>query len=139
MRVSMSYYRQGDACKSSKYGEIEDYTVNILPAKGSHRIDAENRPDHDVVEVIEDTNLTAYPNPTLGPTTVRFYSKKDQKGQLSIIHLSGKMVYSSNLEIREGENYVELDVSSYPIGVYGIYLDFEKTGRKHTKLVIVQD
>jgi len=139
MRVSMSYHRQNDPCEPIQYGEIEDYLVNVLPAKGSHRINPENRPTQDIIVAQEDSNISVYPNPALGPTTVRFYSKKEQKGQLSLIHISGKVVYKSNLEIRQGENYIELDVSAYPIGLYGVYLDFEKTGRKHTKLVVVQD
>ncbi len=139
MRISMSYYRQSDACESIQYGEIEDYTVNILPSSGNHRVDSENRPTQDVVALDDNTSLKVYPNPTTGPTTIQFYSNQDQKASLRIVHISGKEMYSSDLGIRAGENYIEIDCSLYPVGLYTAFIDFEKTGRKNTKLVVVRD
>jgi len=91
----------------------------------------------DLVAVDENTSLTVYPNPSEGASTIKFYSKLDQSGELRVVHLSGKEVYNTTLDIREGENYIELDGSSYPLGLYTVFLDFEKTGRKSTKLLII--
>lgn len=69
--------------------------------------------------------LRIYPNPARAVITIEGLSK----GQFSIIDLSGKMVFSQ--EVNAGQTKVHLDVNSWEKGVYLV-----SNNASHTKLIV---
>ena len=63
-------------------------------------------------------NLTAYPNPTTGNITVEYNSSAGCMANLELIDITGKLVFSQQMEASEGLNSYHLDVSNVNPGVY---------------------
>jgi hypothetical protein len=74
-----------------------------------------------------ENNLNIYPNPTRGELTL----ESNQKGQVTLYSLQGKVLLQKNLE-NTAEN---LDLSAFGKGIY--LLRFEgKEGRSYRKVVV---
>lgn len=68
-------------------------------------------------EEIEES-INAYPNPTSGEFVLSYTSKTDEDATVVIINLLGKEMHKENYNFNKGENNLQLDLSTYPKGMY---------------------
>lgn len=124
MRVSMSDANQS-SCGSFAYGEVEDYTINIV-SSAARTLTAS--------EETENTTLEAnvYPNPVLKGNTVKI-ELPNEVGNMSvqIFDMSGRVVKQNTFE---GTSY-EVNTSEFSKGIYIIQMASEK-GKITKKLVV---
>ncbi len=102
MRISSKYGGFPTSCETFTYGEVEDYTLNILPG-----LEAGSMPDF---------SLSVYPNPSDGIFQLEFLNAFEGGLTLQVYDLTGKVVRS---EIIESENgLIILDMIEQPAGMY---------------------
>ena len=124
MRVSMKYNANPSPCETFSYGEVEDYTVNI---GGGTRMATK----------VENTNLSLYPNPSSGETTIRFTVEGEEQGMsLRIFDMAGRAVYQHAIPQVKGTYEEKIDVSKLEKGLYHIIV--EGSGAKQTQKLLVQ-
>jgi hypothetical protein len=64
------------------------------------------------------TDIKVFPNPTFGPLSIRYSSKKDESVTFTIIDKLGKVQFMSRKDLAEGHNLVTFDIKDMPAGVY---------------------
>lgn len=101
MRVSMKYNASPTSCETFSYGEVEDYTVNIVST---------GRESEVTIEPIASNNIKLYPNPVKDGNL--FISSETVYSQFRIINLMGQVVQTGTLS----ENTI--NVSSLTTGTY---------------------
>ena len=115
-------------------GEVGFYTVTVTDFNGCS---ATASFDVQVVG-LADLGLTdaiaIYPNPSNGNTTLSIRLLKEQKVELLILDLQGKIQFQQNYAFKSGKNEVLLDLSSYAGGVY--FIQLENSNFKHTKRLV---
>jgi hypothetical protein len=88
MRVSMKYNASPAACETFSFGEVEDYTVNIVTtARGEQEI---------VLEPVSKESFTLYPNPIKGDL-VHIYAET-QFTTFKILNLLGQVIAQGKIE-----------------------------------------
>jgi chitodextrinase len=88
MRVSMKYNASPAACETFSFGEVEDYTVNIVAtARGEQEI---------VLEPVSKESFTLYPNPIKGDL-VHIDAEK-QFTTFKILNLLGQVIAQGKIE-----------------------------------------
>jgi len=101
-------------CGTFQYGEVEDYTVDILSGA---RITGVNN----IVKDVIDFNL--YPNPTQNTSVISFSIPKEARSiVLNVYDMQGKLVYTNSWNGRNGEVKTMLSFDDLPGGVYQISL-----------------
>lgn len=100
MRVSMKYGGYSTPCLTFPYGEVEDYTINIL-ASGSLK-----GTEGSLIPEISDLNI--YPNPFGQQMNLSFFSNINQDIQISLLDPLGRIISDQNLTIEEGANHLML-------------------------------
>ncbi len=122
MRVSMSDANQS-SCGSFAYGEVEDYTINIV-SSATRTLTAS--------EEAENLEANVYPNPVFKGNTVKI-ELPNEVGAVSvqIFDISGRMVKHN---IFEGTSY-EVNTGEFGKGIYIIQMVSEK-GKITRKLVV---
>lgn len=105
MRVSMLYNAQPSSCGTLSYGEVEDYTVNILIG---------------TLDVKENTleQVSVYPNPFNNTLSIKF-PIAFQNINIQIFDLSGRIVYS---EKKNNNSNTILSISNLDKLSNGTYL-----------------
>ncbi len=88
-------------------------------------------------DLTEVGNMSAFPNPTNGKTTIRFESTVSDKFEFSVTDLLGRTIQTRPLSIQAGLNTFELDVTSFPNGVY-IYNLTKGSRTVSNKLIVNQ-
>ena len=118
MRVSMKRGSNASSCETFAKGEVEDYTVTILPGKQSQlnnsttsKIEVYPNPAKDLINV----NLTEFE----GVNTLTCY---DINGQLM-----KNMIVSSEV--------IQLNISEFPSGIYYMISTNEKGETKNAKFI----
>lgn len=104
MRVSMKFEGVPEPCEEFGFGEVEDYTVEIVDEFVG------------VEDISFGANFILYPNPIIDG---RFYIETPNlngEAKLEIFNLSGQMVYNSQLTIIDHQ--IQVNVNSLPSGVY---------------------
>ncbi|MBN8565424.1 MAG: fibronectin type III domain-containing protein [Flavobacteriales bacterium] len=101
MRVSMKYNASPTACETFSFGEVEDYTVNIVST---------GREGEVTIEPIASNNIKFYPNPVKDGNL--FISSETVYSQFRIINVMGQVVQTGTLS----ENTI--NVSSLTTGTY---------------------
>lgn len=64
----------------------------------------------------QNNNFTIYPNPTVSDITVNFNPVKDNKSSIEVYNNLGKLI--AKRIIKQDNNTVNIDLSSFPSGVY---------------------
>jgi len=123
MRVSMKYGGYATNCQAFPYGEVEDYTLNIV---SSFRLPSNNELS------IEDVSI--YPNPITDLVTVTFQSTGDGRVDLNVMNIDGKTVQSAQYDIQEGLNSIPMGMSDIAPGLYVIEIK-DGHSRKYVKIV----
>ena len=73
-------------------------------------------------ETIEEY-LSVYPNPVTNQLTVSFVSETDEKGDVSIYDLTGKLLIHTQVDLVMGSNQIPMDVSTLPKGTYLVHFN----------------
>lgn len=103
MRVSMKYNGIPTSCETLSYGQVEDYSVNILAAAVISTL-TENNSN----EIL--TTISLYPNPT--KEVLNIETNSATKLNYSVINYLGQVVKSGSIENNS------LNVSNLNAGVY---------------------
>jgi len=88
MRISMKYNASPTYCETFSYGEVEDYTVNIVTtARGEQEI---------VLEPVSKESFTLYPNPIKGDLV--HIDAETQFTTYKILNLLGQVIAQGKIE-----------------------------------------
>ncbi len=117
MRVQMKYNAAPTSCETFSYGEVEDYTVNLVDTRALEA-NVSTIPTDKVEAVI-------YPNPTKGSSSLKITSAKAYNFVTMVV-----MDYTGKEVQRLGFNQVDagteltanIDLSVYPVGLYMVIL-----------------
>ncbi len=78
-------------------------------------------------EIMENNNsnslINIFPNPASDNTTLNIFSKNASNSQLAIYDITGKLVFSNNYKLTEGENYININTSKLIKGIYNVALE----------------
>lgn len=132
MRISMKYNGAPSACETFTYGEVEDYTVNLvnaLPSTGGITASA-----------VTEVSLNLAPNPTSsGISTLTLQLTEDANAaQVIVMDMAGRMVTSYDVSGTAGQ-IVKQDVNlnAAEAGVYMVVVKMN-TGQTTSKKLIKQ-
>ncbi|MCH2042773.1 MAG: T9SS type A sorting domain-containing protein [Saprospiraceae bacterium] len=79
-----------------------------------------------VAEVEVNTiQLKSFPNPTQGVVTVELQARSSAEYNIQVVDFLGKVLENRFLEVHQGHNNIQLDLSNYPAGMYFIYANGE--------------
>jgi len=118
MRVSMKYNAAQTACETFSYGEVEDYTINVVQTKTSTLT---TEPFADDLGMEASEIYTVYPNPASDMITVSLHGIRGDVS-LKIYDVQGRLVKDEFLYNLD----TQIDVSDLAKGVYIISVDEEK-------------
>lgn len=119
MRVSMKYNASPTSCETFSYGEVEDYTVNIVSSGRDGEME---------IESVSKTSLTLYPNPVKDGLV--YISSETNFTSYRIINLMGQVVATGKLEANS------VSVSCLASGTY--LLEVSNNEKVDTKRFIKQ-
>jgi len=127
MRVSMKYNAIPTSCETFSYGEVEDYTLNIVA--GAREAMAAGS------EISSD--LVVFPNPANDKVSVRFENKvENNKGVITISNAQGQVVKTQEFDANEiGMIERIIDLEGVKKGLYIVTLHVEggpRLGRSST-------
>ncbi|MFK7979881.1 MAG: HYR domain-containing protein, partial [Saprospiraceae bacterium] len=144
MRVSMKYGNPADYCQDFTYGEVEDYTINLVPRTGrlsAMTTTSTNRSNNDVeVEVLPDAStapvlnflptelptMALYPNPVSHDLQVQLSDYQQANGRLKIYNNLGQVVHEA--PVATGDNQrLSIPVNHLPTGMYLLSIEAEGT------------
>lgn len=106
MRISMKRKQPQASCDTFLHGEVEDYSIQVVPTLIGPSPETEETPL---------AGFNIYPNPAASILTVRL-SQKVNAGQIRLINLMGQVMYATDIGGMSQDVY--LDVSSYIPGIY---------------------
>ncbi|MBP6334644.1 MAG: T9SS type A sorting domain-containing protein [Bacteroidia bacterium] len=81
-------------------------------------------------------SLSIFPNPSVGKTTITFYSKELCNYRFSIIDAIGKQWYFETGTYPAGLNFREFDLAILPRGMYFFIAESESNGKEKIRLVL---
>ncbi|MGE0088836.1 MAG: GEVED domain-containing protein [Bacteroidales bacterium] len=119
MRVTMKYNAAPTACETFSYGEVEDYTVNVVNAAMINL--SEETPFAEVLGNEDNTQIMIWPNPAIDYVTVGV-NNGTMYGKIRIYNLIGILIKSVDIEGSDKE----INISELPAGSYIISVDDEK-------------
>jgi len=67
-------------------------------------------------------SIKVFPNPTSGIVNISLKTTAHENCRLDMYNAIGELVYSNRLEIEQGENAFQFDVSSFSSGVYSLQI-----------------
>lgn len=122
MRVSMKYNGIPTSCEAFSYGEVEDYTLNIVA--GAREAMAQEAP----------SDLVVFPNPANDKVSVRFENQvENNKGTITILNAQGQVVKTQQFEASElgmVERIIDLEGVKKGLYVVNVTADGIKQVRK---------
>jgi hypothetical protein len=110
--------------------------ITVLPY-GGNNLQSPDNGANTLGGIMEDFDLSVFPNPTAGATTVAFNLPTEQSFALRVFDLSGRLVMERHGEGFEGENAIRLESGSLSQGLY--ILDFQSERLKAQKRLVVQN
>ncbi|MFP4555504.1 MAG: GEVED domain-containing protein [Bacteroidales bacterium] len=118
MRVSMKYNAEQTPCETFTYGEVEDYTINVVQSKVTTTIE---EPFAETLDSEAGEIYNIYPNPVKDRLNI---SLEGISGDVSlrIYDLQGRLVMKQMLKSVDSH----INVSNLSKGVYIISIDEEK-------------
>lgn len=122
MRVSMKYNGVPTSCETFSYGEVEDYTVNIVAA----------REDLSAIPTLnEGFDIQIYPNPARDVAHIKLIGS--QSASLQVFDMAGRNVYNANID-ENSEHTIRLE--QFEKGIYLINLQTSNGVIERKKLVV---
>ena len=141
MRVIMSGSGYVGPCGDPTYGEVEDYSIEILDTDPEGRYAAGALADGpaEVDADVDFARLLTYPNPASSAVTVAYKLRAETPGmELQLADAQGRIVLRRALGTgRAGENVADLDVAHLPAGYYTVILRGDG-GRQQQPLAIIR-
>jgi hypothetical protein len=119
MRVSMKHVGYSTPCEIFQNGEVEDYTINLGPAKSSN------------VALDENIQLSVMPNPANDLITVHADGFADEF-LLKVFDVSGRLMFEQN---EQSETSIRLDVSAFPAGIYIVHVNDQYGSSQRVKFI----
>ena len=83
-------------------------------------------------------SLIIYPNPFSSQTELKFDATKESEQNIEVYNYLGTLVYNKKVQIQEGENKTELDLSELSQGIYFVRLSKEITQNKNELIKIIK-
>ena len=115
------------------------YTVNVEDANGCAISDTITV--HLVFAINNISNLvetSIYPNPVFDRLNVDIVSSISDKANIGVYDAIGKLIYVQDLDVRTGNNHIEINTSNFANGVYHINI-LSNTIKQTIKFVKVSD
>ena len=81
------------------------------------------------------SGMKMYPNPASESVNITFSSEEGSNAVLSVMNLMGQTVYTMNVNVNEGYNFVNLPVNQFRAGVYMVNIKTSK-GTSTQKLIV---
>ena len=128
MRVVMSRDDYAGPCEDIPYGEIEDYSVNV--------VEILNYNPYQTRENFTSEELFVYPNPTNEFININLEEAYEKKGQLVLVNAFGQIVWEKNLEDIEEDIY-RLPVEYLISGQYTIFMQVDGSFPKYAKVMVI--
>ena len=123
MRVRMSYIGQGyvpSACGNAAYGEVEDYTVNVVQGNGINEFD--------------NLDWAVFPNPNNGDMTIR-YAGSDSKVAIELFDVAGRAVHQEQRQLFNGQQVALSLGGMLANGLYTVRLT-TANGRSEQRVIV---
>lgn len=133
MRIAMKRSSAANPCGSYSFGEVEDYTVNIISSLGG----ANSRDE--INTSLEKFNSRIFPNPSKNTTTVEATIPANSGTVvMTMIDINGKVVVQKNWASSENTQDLneKIQVSEMPKGLYFIQITSEKGFMNNHKLLV---
>lgn len=132
MRVAMSHFYHNDPCKDVKYGEVEDYEIQIVESKATPR-------EVHIAQIEFEAGLSevrVYPNPSRDNCWIQFKNQELSQVKMQIYDFSGQLMADRSIAVFEGENIHRIESSNWPPGTYSVVLN--AAGKRYiTRLLII--
>ncbi|NNM15781.1 MAG: T9SS type A sorting domain-containing protein, partial [Bacteroidia bacterium] len=64
------------------------------------------------------SDMVVYPNPSLGMVNIRFESSSNIQAEISLMDLTGRLVFNNKIDLVEGHNHASYNFEHLPKGVY---------------------
>ncbi|MDX9696704.1 MAG: GEVED domain-containing protein, partial [Bacteroidales bacterium] len=119
MRVTMKYNAAPTACETFSYGEVEDYTVNVVNTTIASLQD--ETITGEILGNEENTQINVWPNPAVDYINVGI-NNGTRYARVSIYNMIGTLVKSQDMMGSD----IEIGISELPAGSYIISVDDEK-------------
>lgn len=130
MRVAMRRGQWPEPCENFVFGEVEDYTVELVPdgnvAPGDGEEDGALR-------------LNLFPNPVNEKLGLQFFTQENGPVGLTIVNSLGVEVFFEKMNLQSGEHAVELDVAQLQSGTFKLVVDAQGMKRRTVGFVKVGD
>ena len=81
------------------------------------------------------SEMKMYPNPASEFVNITFSAENAEPGVVSVMNLVGQTIYTSNVEVNEGYNMIQVPVKNFTNGVYMVTLR-TNTGISTQKLIV---
>ncbi|MBL4654925.1 MAG: T9SS type A sorting domain-containing protein, partial [Bacteroidia bacterium] len=128
-RVIMKYNGAPTECETFSYGEVEDYTVNIVSGKQLSSI---------APVVSQNLAFRIYPNPTSDVATIDFEIEDPSNATLiSVYDIHGKLLMVESIDINGTALKYSMNFENLPGGIYSIMIQNGTTIRTK-KLVLAR-
>lgn len=102
LRISTKYGAMPTACETFAEGEVEDYTINILPALPNNSLTT--------------FNVNVYPNPSQGLYNIEYLNATEEGVIFEVYDITGNVIRKSLIEGNNG--FIMLDITNVSNGLY---------------------
>jgi acetaldehyde dehydrogenase (acetylating) len=111
-----------DASGNSDWVYIDDVTISGCnnAARVAPETVVENIEEVEVTAPVSDINL--FPNPTSDMLTVQFDANQETEVQVFVTDFTGKVVSTMQMDVAQGRQQTELNVSNMPAGFYFVHM-----------------
>ena len=103
MRVSTKFDTAAGPCEPGFDGEVEDYTVNVLPSL--------------TVEEFGFENFKVFPNPNNGTFTIQLNGSLERQISIAVYDLRGRSIFNNSFQ-NGGDFNQEIQLSHVQSGMY---------------------
>ncbi|MCC7297165.1 MAG: T9SS type A sorting domain-containing protein [Bacteroidia bacterium] len=116
---------------------VSDSSFNTFNDSQSYAIFDDLSFDNYDASVSKNSKLKAgiYPNPSNGIASLKLNSESATGWNLSVYQLNGEMVSSAAGQAVAGHNYIPIDLTQLPKGIYILKVDSD--GKTHTEKIII--
>jgi hypothetical protein len=127
MRVALKFGSYPGPCEQFGEGEVEDYTIEIVPVQNNlSQLD----PSMDDAQA-EPVIISVYPNPVVQDLILHYKNGVGETGELVVINQLGKIVSSERVTSHEGSNYHVMPLGDYLPGTYVLRLQIGNRVMQH--------
>lgn len=119
MRVSMKYGSAPGPCEVFNYGEVEDYTINIVPFLPESELAA--------------SDFEIAPNPTSGLVTIQWLELTGENVHAELLDISGRIINRYDEDAFSG--ILNLQLENQPAGLYFVRV-YSESGHQSVQQLI---